>query len=521
MFRSWTYGKKINECMKFQVKLTDVAKIECDLVAVFATQEKGKEGFVLSDDAKKIDASLGGMLTEIATFQDFEATPGNTILIHTHGKIGAMRTMLVGLGAVADLTVTDSLAVAATTGRKAVGMAVKSLAVSLPPELVSRMGGAQHMAEIVVEGISLGTYTFSKHKSMDAQRKEKHIEDVFLLTPPPKLDAAAAGISVGEAVSQAVVFARDLVNEPPSVTTPTYLADVAKKLVKGNAAMGCEVLTPKEMKTLGMEALLGIARGSDEEPRFIKLTYKGGGRKTICLVGKGITFDTGGLSIKDSKNMETMKLDMAGAAAILGVFSVLSILKPKVNVVGLISATENMPGPKAVKPGDVVRAMNGKTIEILNTDAEGRVVLADALSYAGTKVKTDAIIDLATLTGACMVALGEDIAGMFTDDETLGDQLKDAAKASGEHIWGLPLVKEYKEQLKSEIADVKNISSTRYGGAINGALFLQEFAPAGVPWAHLDIAGPAYAEKDAPITPKGGTGFGVRMILQFLLTLDA
>lgn len=511
--------------MKFQVKPTDVAKIECDLVAVFAsfvkaTEANGSVQFVLSDDAKKIDAALGGMLTEVATFQDFEATQGNTILIHTHGKIGAMRTMLVGLGEVADLTVADTHAVAATIGRKAAGMAVKSLAVSLPQEFVSRLG-LTRAAQTIVEGLTLGTYTFSKHKSADAQRKEKHIENVFLLTTPPKLDAVAVGITLGDIVSQAVVYARDLVNEPPSITTPTYLADVAKKLVKGNDRLSCEILTPKEMKLLGMEALLGIARGSDEEPRFIKLTYKGGGKKTVCLVGKGITFDTGGLSLKDSKNMETMKLDMAGAAVLLGIFSVLSILKPKLTVVGLISATENMPGPKAVKPGDVVRAMNGKTIEILNTDAEGRVVLADALSYAGAKVKADAIIDLATLTGACMVALGEDIAGMFTDDETLGDQLNDAAKASGEHIWGLPLVKEYKEQLKSEIADVKNISSTRYGGAINGALFLQEFAPTGVPWAHLDIAGPAYAEKDAPLTPKGGTGFGVRMILQFLLTLDA
>lgn len=504
--------------MKFQAKPTDVTKIECDLVSVFASQEKGNEGLVLSDDAKKIDAALGGMLTEVATFQDFEATPGNTILIHTHGKIGAMRTMLVGLGTTADLTIADLHTVAATIGRKSVGMAVKSLAVSLPHEFTSRLGH-QNAAQTMVEGLMLGTYTFSKHKSTDAQKKEKHIEEVFLLTTPPKLDAVASGIGVGEAVSQAVIFARDLVNEPPSVTTPTYLAHVAKNLVKEKEQFACEILTPKEMKILGMEALLSIARGSDEEPRFIKLTYKGGGKKTVCLVGKGITFDTGGLSLKDSKNMETMKLDMAGAAVLLGVFSVLSILKPKLTVVGLISATENMPGPKAVKPGDIVRAMNGKTIEILNTDAEGRVVLADALSYAGVKIKADAIIDLATLTGACMVALGEDIAGMFTDDETLGAQLKDAAKDSGEHIWGLPLVKEYKEHLKSEIADVKNISSTRYGGAINGALFLQEFAPKGVPWAHLDIAGPAYAEKDAPLTPKGGTGFGVRMILRYLQNL--
>ncbi len=504
--------------MKFQAKPTDVTKIECDLAVVFASQEKGSEGFILSDDAKKIDTALGGLLTEIAAFQDFEATAGNTILIHTHGKIGAMRTMLVGLGTVGELTVANLQTVAATTGRKAIGMAVKSLAVSLPLDLSNRFGPDQ-AAQAMTEGLILGTYTFSKHKSADAQRKEKHIDDVFLLTNPAKLDAMAAGVERGQVVSEAVVVARDLVNEPPSVTTPTYLAETAKRIVKGVDTMRCETLTPKEMKALGMEAILAIARGSDQEPRFIKLTYAGGGRKTVCLVGKGITFDTGGLSLKDSKNMETMKLDMAGAAVILAIFSVLSKLRPKLTVVGLISATENMPGPKAVKPGDIVRAMNGKTIEILNTDAEGRVVLADALSYAEAKVKAHAIIDLATLTGACMVALGEDVAGMFTDDEALGSALTTAAKQSGEFIWGLPLVKEYKEHLKSEIADVKNISSSRYGGAINGALFLQEFAPKGVPWAHLDIAGPAYAEKDAPLTPKGGTGFGVRMILQYLRSL--
>ncbi|MBI3560023.1 leucyl aminopeptidase, partial [Candidatus Gottesmanbacteria bacterium] len=193
---------------------------------------------------------------------------------------------------------------------------------------------------------------------------------------------------------------------------------------------------------------------------------------------------------------------------------------PKVNVIGLIAATENMPGPKAVKPGDVVTAMNGKTIEILNTDAEGRVVLADALSYAGAKVKADAIVDLATLTGACMVALGEEIAGLFTEDYDLAKQLKDAAAESGELLWAMPLSKEYKELLKSDVADIKNISGSRYGGAINGALFLQEFVPKGIPWAHLDIAGPAWAEKDAPLTPKGSTGFGVRMILRYLQELN-
>lgn len=484
--------------MKFQAKVTDVTKIEADMLVVFAG----------SEEAKKVDGVMGGMLLEVAREEDFEGKQGNLLLIHTHGKIPAKRVLLVGLGKISELTVADIQTTGAKIGRKAKEASAKTVAIALPKEF---------QAQAIVEGLILGTYTFSKHKSEEFRREEKRIEEVILLTTPPKLNALASGISRGETVSQAVTFARDLVNEPPSITTPTHLAETAKKLVKGNPGMSCEVFDPKEMKTLGMEAILGIARGSEEEPRFIKLSYKGVSSKTVCLVGKGITFDTGGLSLKDSKNMETMKLDMAGAAAILGVFSVLSALKPKVNVVGLIAATENMPGPKAVKPGDVVRAMNGKTIEILNTDAEGRVILADALSFAGLKVKPQVIMDLATLTGACMVALGEEIAGMFTDDDTLAKDLKSSAAQSGEKIWAMPIAREYKELLKSDVADVKNISGSKYGGAINGALFLAEFVPEGVPWAHLDIAGPAWAEKDGPFTPKGGTGFGVRMILQWLL----
>lgn len=483
--------------MRFQAKPTEVTKVEADLLAVFAG----------SEEAKRVDGALGGLLTDVAEAEEFEAKQGNILLIHSHGKIPAKRVALVGLEKPSELTVADLQTIAAKIGRKAKEVAVKRLALALLKDLSS---------QATAEGIALGTYAFSKHKSEEARKKEKHIEEVIVLTTPPRLDAVAAGISRGETVSKAVNFARDLVNEPPSMTTPTHLAETAKKLVKGQANMSSEVLGPKEMRALGMEAILGIARGSDEEPRFIKLSYRGRGRRTVCLVGKGITFDTGGLSLKDSKNMETMKLDMAGAAAILGVFTVLPVLKPKVNVVGLIAATENMPGPSAVKPGDVVTAMNGKTIEILNTDAEGRVVLADALSYAGLQMKPNVIVDVATLTGACMVALGEEIAGLFTEDDDLAKQLKDAATVSGENIWAMPIAREYKELLKSDVADVKNSSGSKYGGAINGALFLAEFVPEGVPWAHLDIAGPAWAEKDQPLTPKGGTGFGVRLILEWL-----
>ncbi|MEK7119784.1 MAG: M17 family peptidase N-terminal domain-containing protein, partial [Patescibacteria group bacterium] len=244
--------------MKFQAKVTDVTKIEADLLAVFAA----------SEEAKKVDTAMGGMLTEVATAEDFEAKQGNLLLIHTHGKIPAKRVVLVGLGKIPELTVSDLQIIGAKIGRKAKEVVAKVVAIALPKDL---------HAQAIVEGLTLGTYTFSKHKSEETQKKEKHIEEVILLTTPPKLNAVADGISRGETISQAVTFARDLVNEPPSITTPTHLADVARKLVKGGASMSCEVLTPKEMKALGMEAILGIARGSDEEPRFIHLSYKGGG----------------------------------------------------------------------------------------------------------------------------------------------------------------------------------------------------------------------------------------------------
>jgi leucyl aminopeptidase len=265
-----------------------------------------------------------------------------------------------------------------------------------------------------------------------------------------------------------------------------------------------------------MGGLLGIAKGSDEDPKFIRLAYKGTGKKTIVLVGKGITFDSGGLSLKPDSGMETMKMDMAGAATVLGIFSALKTVKPAVNVVGLIAACENMPSGKAIKPGDVVTALNGKTIEIINTDAEGRVILADALSYASQFEKPDALIDLATLTGACMVALGEEIAGLFSNDKELAETLKTSAQKTGERVWEMPLVPEYRELIKGKVGDIKNSAGKKYGGAITAALFLENFVDPKIHWAHIDIAGPAFEEKGKPLTPYGGTGFGVRMLLDFI-----
>jgi leucyl aminopeptidase len=327
------------------------------------------------------------------------------------------------------------------------------------------------------------------------------------------------GIVDGSHRASGTVFARDLVNEPSSVMTPSAIARAAKSLA-GQKGIRCSVFGKKEIRALKMEAFLGVARGSEEEPKFIKLSYRGGGKKTICLVGKGITYDSGGLSLKPATGMETMKCDMAGAAAILGVFEALASMKPKINVTGLIAACENMPSGHAIKPGDVVRAMNGKTIEVVNTDAEGRLILADALSYADKFVKSEYTIDVATLTGACMIALGEDIAGVFSDSDTLAKELLDAAQIAGEKVWRMPIAKEYEEGLKSPIADISNVSKIRYGGAINGALFLREFSGGNTKWAHLDIAGPAFCEKETALTRFGGTGFGVRTLLSFIETKE-
>jgi leucyl aminopeptidase len=354
------------------------------------------------------------------------------------------------------------------------------------------------------------------HKNKETQKEEHDIQKVTIICEKRFVKETAQGIISGVIATDATIVTRDLVNEPPSITTPTYLSRIAKKLTVHSSKIKVKVFGKKEMKKLEMFGLLGIARGSHEEPKFIKLTYNGGGKKVITLVGKGITYDSGGLSLKPQAGLETMKCDMAGAATILGVFQAFRLLKPKINVVGLIAATENMPGGGAIKPGDVVRAMNGKTIEIVNTDAEGRVVLADALSYAEKFIRSDVVIDLATLTGACVVALGEDIAGLFTDDGKLAEDLLDAGIHVGETMWRMPIAKVYEEHLKSEIADVRNVSKVRYGGAINGALFLKEFAPKDTPWAHIDIAGPAFAEKDTTISSYGGTGFGVQMLLSFI-----
>ncbi len=503
--------------MNLSISHKPFSKTDADTLVLFTWKEEAtSKDITYTKSFALIDDSCAGCLSQTTLVEGFDASVGKTFIIQTQGKIPSRNVLLVGLGVRKDITVFTLQKSGASVARRL------KASKSIQSDFLLQSGVSESLTDglvyqSLIEGLLLGGYEFTHHKTVGIETNHM-VSAISLVVPKNELDTVTQALNYGLISATAVAFARDLVNEPPSLTTPTYLAKTAHDLVKGKKNMSCTVFDKNDLKSMQMGGILGIARGSDEEPKFIKLEYHGGGNKTIVLIGKGITFDTGGLSLKPANAMETMKMDMAGAAAVLGVFSALDALRPVVNVVGLISATENMPGPNAVKPGDIVTAKNGKTIEILNTDAEGRVVLADALSYAVSEIKPDVMIDLATLTGACIVALGEEVSGLFSNSDNLKDILLSSAKQAGESLWHMPLVDEYRDQIKSRIADVKNIGAGKWGGAITAALFLQEFTDPNIPWAHMDIAGPAFAEKDMVISPYGGTGFGVRTLLTYLQT---
>jgi leucyl aminopeptidase len=365
-------------------------------------------------------------------------------------------------------------------------------------------------AQAVAEGASLAAYRFSRYKS---DPKPSRMQSISVVGADA---AAGAGLARGTRVAAAVAMARDLVNEPARAMTPRRLADIAAELAEAEG-LTLTVLDETAIVAEGLGGLAGVASGSDEPARLIELVYDppGGASGSVALVGKGITFDSGGLSIKTAEGMETMKTDMSGSAAVLGAMSVIAALAPPVRVVAIIPATENMPGGSAVKPGDVLTIRNGKTVEVLNTDAEGRLVLADGLSLA-VEAGVDAIIDVATLTGACIVALGRKVAGLMGNHAGWVDQVGQAAGRAGEDVWPLPLPEDYRKMIDSEVADIKNIGG-RYAGALTAGLFLREFV-GDVPWVHLDIAGPARSEEDEGYVRKGGTGFGVRTLVEAVLS---
>ncbi len=444
---------------------------------------------------------------------------------------GTATRTLVAVGCGEKLTLDTFRRGVASGVQQARQLAVREMAVLVPKE----MADGRAIGAAIVEGVALGGYTFTRYQADRAkQERARAVRSVEIVVEPRTHAAVQEGIRAGKILVAATVLARDLVNEPASKVTPQALANEARRIASSSRGhVTVEVLDRAACEKRGMGAFLAVAQGSTHAPFFVHLTYtprgsvvssparKGVGERgekklpIVALIGKGITFDSGGLSLKSAASMETMKVDMAGAAAVFGVFSALPALKLPVIVHGFVAACENMPSGSSTRPGDIVRSASGKTIEIRNTDAEGRLTLADALTEA-RNVKPDAMVDLATLTGACVVALGEEVAGIFASDATLARRIIAAAHHAGESLWELPLVPTYRDQLKSTVADLKNISGKRWADAILGALFLQEFV-GGTPWAHLDIAGPAYAEQQTnPVVPVGASGFGVRTLINFL-----
>jgi leucyl aminopeptidase len=492
--------------MKVTVTAAAPASVAADALVVGAYAEEAKVREVVGG----LDRALGGQLVEMLTAERFQAKPTHVTHLHTGGRLPARRIVVVGLGKRAELTL-ETVRRAASAGlRRARELGARVVAI----ETLGERLPTRARAHAVTEGAILGAYTFDRYKR---EKTEKRVDELRLVEADGRRrQEAADGARTGEVFAEATNFARDLVNSPANDVHPTYLAKVAVQIAR-DAKLAVKVLDRAECDKLGMGAFLGVAAGSQQPPKFIHLAYApAGGRRQrrVAIIGKGITFDSGGLDLKTADSMLRMKDDMSGAAAVLAIMRALPALKPPFEVHGLIAATENMPSGSAIRPGDVLRAMNGTTIEVGNTDAEGRLTLADAICYASDRVKADEIIDMATLTGACVVALGPLCSGLFANDQPLADRLLAAADAAGERMWQLPLIDEYREHLKSDVADLNNVGP-RGGGAITAGLFLKEFAGER-PWAHFDIAGPAFVEKDMPLGPKGATGAAVRTLLAYL-----
>ncbi len=421
------------------------------------------------------------------------------------------RVLGVGIGKLSALDAERVRRLGALVAQKAEAQGAKRAALIVPRIVIEKLGAAV-VGTALAEGALLGSYRFEKGKS---KSKSPKLETFSLVAPKD----CAAGIERGRILAEACAFTRDLQNEPANRLTPIELANAAKGLAR-TGRITCTIHDEKAMAKLGMGLLLGVAAGSRQPPRLVHLVYKPKGKSKgrIALVGKGLTFDSGGISIKPAAKMDEMRYDMSGGAAVLGAFHALRTLDVHYEVHGLVGATENMPGDNATKPGDIHIAMNGTTVEVLNTDAEGRLVLADLLCYAGAKVKPDVVVDLATLTGAVVVALGHEVAGMFASTAALEAELRAAGEATGERLWPLPLLDVHKDAMKGTFADLKNISGGDLGaGSSAGAAFLAPFCPAGAAWAHLDIAGVAWGGSNRDwVGGSLGSGYGARLLVEWL-----
>lgn len=452
---------------------------------------------------------LGGAADVALTSEDFSGKEGETALLYPASGLMAQRVLLVGLGKRAAFNAEKLRRAAATVSRRAISTGARRAAFALP---ALEDEGVERSAQVAAEGASLGLYRFDRYKT--GEKDEREIESFdLILDENSDEESATAGAQKGEKLAVGAALARDLANEPSNTATPAYLAERAREIAEHHG-MGCTILDRSQIEAEGMGGLATVGRSSANEQRFIVLEHrKGGDSAPIVLVGKAVTFDSGGISIKPSSGMEEMKFDMSGGAAVLGAMETVGLLDLPLNVIALVPATENLPGGAAFKPGDVLRMHSGKTAEIISTDAEGRLILADALSYA-RRYDPAAVIDCATLTGACVVALGHHASGLMGNDEDLISEVRAAGERSGERAWPLPLFEEYTEQIRGDYGDIKN-SGGRPGGALTAGAFLKEFAD--YPWAHLDIAGTAWGDKDNAYTTKGATGTPARLLVEFVM----
>jgi len=492
---------------KLELRGAAPAAVEADVLALPVFEEE----VTLTGPLADLDKRLGGHLAAAVKAEEFGGKADAMLALHTLGKLPAGRLLLVGMGPRPGPASLEPLRSAAgVAARAAAKSGARSLAVALPPGLPA--GAATRAAG---EGALLGAYRFDRYLT----KKKKGLDRVLLVLPrgEERRGDARQELRLAAATAGAVAWARDLVNEPPMACTPSHLARAAQALAK-EAGLRCEVKGPREIAALRMGMFQGVTRGSAEEPRLVQVSWipRGSAAKKppLVLVGKAITFDSGGLSLKPTDGMVTMNSDMAGSAAVIGAMGVVAELAPPFPVHAVFGACENMPGGRAYKPSDVLTAVNGKTVQVTNTDAEGRLVLGDVLAWAVAQWKPAAIVDVATLTGACVVALGNHIAGAMGPDGPAIDAVLAAAQRSGEDFWRLPLSDTLKDQLKSDVADLKN-AGERWGGAISAGLFLREFVGE-TPWAHLDIAGPSHTTREKGYWAKGGTGVPLRTLVELV-----
>ncbi len=503
--------------MRYTLAPTAPHQTTCDLLALPVPDPGALEG-----EAAEVDRAVDGRLAAAARDDGFTGARGRTVLFHAPDA-PFRRVLLVGLGK--DTDPESYRRFAAVTIRRARDVRASRVALAVRPARGDGSGGStdgatpEERVRAAVEGAGLGAYQFARYRTPSGAGPE----DVVLLVRGGEESPLAPAVHAGSVSVEATRLARDLVNEPPNILTPSALAETARDVAE-RAGLGITVLGLEEARTAGLGLFAAVAGGSEEPPRFIILDYRpdgrdtpsgAGARRTVALVGKGITFDSGGLDVKTASGMRHMKSDMAGAAAVVAVMGALRDLTVPARVLGIAPATENLASRRPMRPGDIIRALGGKTVEITNTDAEGRLVLADALAYA-VREGADEVIDVATLTGACVVALGSHTAGLMGNDQALADRLLTAARLAGEPLWQLPLSDEFIEVVQGEISDLRN-QTGREGGAQRAAAFLREFVGT-TPWAHLDIAGPAWSEDRGgpPYIPQGGTGYGVRTLLRYL-----